>query len=102
MKIVTVPETPKALKDVQGDPPDFKKWLVFHLDSYEAVRTPTQIRQAAKIVGLIEEANGTIAFEDADLEVVKGALQKTPYAPRVSRQLLGYYDAIDKAEEVKK
>jgi len=99
MKLVKVPD-PVKVEGVKEIP--FKEWLVTHMDSFEGVKTPSQVRQAAKIVDVIEKSNGEIAFEDADYEVMKAAIQKTPYFPKIARQLVGYYDAFDKAEEVKK
>ena len=101
MRIITIPATVE-LKDVKGDPLPFKKWLIFNLDTYEAVRTPSMVRQAAKIVGIIEDAKETISLEDAQYDTVNGSLQKSNYAPIISRQLLSYYDAVEKAEEIKK
>ena len=102
MKVVTVPAdiTVKGVQKEETIP--FKDFLVHHLDNFEGIKTPSQVRQAGKIVGTIEAANGTIALEDAEYEILKSALQSIKYFPKVARQLVAYWDAFDKAEEVKK
>lgn len=101
MKIITCPATVE-LKDVQGEALPFKKWLLTHIDTFEGVKTPSQVRRAAKIAGAIEESNGTVTLEDEDYEILKSAVASVKYVPKISRQVLSYYDAVDKAQEVEK
>lgn len=101
MKVITVPGTVE-LKEVQGDPISFKKFLMTHLDAFEGIKTPSQVRQAAKIAGAIEDCNGSLSLEDAEYETLKSAVQSVKYIPKISRQLIAYYDAFDRAESLSK
>jgi len=104
VKVIDIPATIKTKP--AGAAPEmeisFKDWLVKHLDVYQEIKTVSQIRQASKIVDAIEAANGTLALEDADFAVLKGAVEKPFYVPGINRQLLPYYDAMDKAQDIKK
>lgn len=104
MKIVDVP-APIAVKiGVKGEvveDVDFKKFLVFHLDHHAEIKSLDQLRQVNKIVAAVEGGNGTIKLEDADYTLLKAALQNPKYHTAVGRQLLPFYDAFDKAQEVK-
>ena len=106
MKIVDVPAdvTPKGILGRESDhkPVSFKEWLMIHIDSYGGIKSPSQVRQAGKIVDAIEAGNGTMTFEDADFDILKASLQESKYIPGVARQLTSFYDAVDKAQEVKK
>ncbi len=107
MKIIDVPAdvTPKPIGGKGGEdgkPISFKEWLTVHIDTYGGIKSPSQVRQAGKIVGAIEAGNGTMSFEDADFDVLKASLQESKYISGVARQLTSFYDAVDKAQEVKK
>jgi hypothetical protein len=106
MKILDVPAdvTPKPIAGRTDEPKpiSFREWLTLHLDTYGGIKTPSQVRQAGKIVGAIEAGNGTMSFEDADFDVLKASLQENKYVPGIARQLTSFYDAVDKAQEVKK
>lgn len=106
MRIVTVPAPIKVAlasrKDLDPTDISLKDFLTTHLDGYSAVKTPSQVRQVCKIMDAVEKGNGTMAFEDADFEVVKGAVQEGgKYVPGVARQLIAFYDALDNAETLK-
>lgn len=106
MKIIDVPAdvTPKGIMGRPSDekPVSFKEWLMVHIDSYGGIKTPSQVRQAVKIVAAVEAGNGTISMEDAEFEVLKSSTQESKYVPGVARQLTSFYDALDNAQEVKK
>lgn len=75
----------------------FKKFLTDVVDSYtESAKLPKQIRQREKVIRVIEASNGHLQFEDADFELVKGAVEAggVPYQPVISRQLVPYLDAL--------
>ena len=103
MKIITVPEK-AVIKDEKGAPVEalditFKSFLVAHIDSYGDTKTVSQLRQAAKLIDKIEAGNGTISLEDEQYKLLKAACEKIVYRPVVSRQLIGYYDAVEKAAD---
>lgn len=105
MKIIDVPAdvTPKLPGGggKEGEAISFKSWLTQHMDFYSVIKTPSQVRQAGKIIGAIEAGNGTIKLEDADFEVLKASLNEGKYIPGIARQLTAFYDAIDKTQDVK-
>lgn len=105
MKILDVPPevTPKPIGNSAQEqkPITFKEWLTIHLDTYGGIKTPSQVRQAGKIIAAIEEGNGTIKLEDAEFELLKGSLQEGKYLAGIARQLVTFYDAVDKAQDVK-
>jgi hypothetical protein len=102
MKIITVPEK-AVIKDEKGAPVEldipFKSFLITHIDNYGDTKTVSQIRQAQKLIDKIEAGNGTISLEDEQYKLLKAACEKIVYRPVVSRQLIGYYDAVEKATE---
>lgn len=101
MKIVKVPENVKVkIGEESTDIFTFKKVLTDHIDSYGETKTVTQLRQASKIIDKIEAANDSLSLEDADYEILKAACSKIVYKPLVARQMLSYYDAVEKAESV--
>ena len=102
MKIITVPPDVKVkLGDEEREFP-FKAALVLHLDSYVEIKTISQVRDAKKILDAIEAGNGTISLEDKQYEVLAAACKSKAYHTMISRQLLSYYDAIEKAADVTK
>ena len=102
MKIITVPEK-AVIKDEKGAPVEldipFKTFLIAHIDSYGETKTVSQLRQAQKVIDAVESGNGTIALEDEQYKLLKAACEKIVYRPVVSRQLIAYYDAVEKASE---
>lgn len=106
MRVIDVPGDviPKGImgKPTDEKPVSFKEWLMVHIDTYGGIKTPSQVRQAVKIVDAIEAGNGTISIEDAEFDILKASLQESKYVPGVARQLVSFYDALDKAQEVKK
>lgn len=102
MKVIEVPGTvePKAF-DAKGTPKtvSFKEFLNLHLDTYGGAKTPKQIRQLAKVFDIIEKSDGHIELEDADYDLVKAACEDVKYVAGFARQLIPYYDAIDKAQK---
>jgi hypothetical protein len=106
MKIIEVPATVtvKPITTQKGEDKaiPFKEFLGLHLDAYGNIKTPKQVRQLGKLFDAIEAGNGTISIEDADYDLLKAALEEIKYIPGVARQMVSYYDAVDKAQEVKK
>jgi hypothetical protein len=106
VKIITVPEK-AVIKDEKGAPVEgldlpFKKVLIQHLDAYGDVKTISQIREAQKVIDAIEAGNGTISLEDKQYELLAAACKNKVYQTAVTRQLLAYYDCVERAEEAKK
>lgn len=105
MKIIDVPADviPKlpGSGGKDGEAVSFKSWLTQHIDFYGGIKTPSQVRQAGKIIAAVEGGNGTIKLEDADFEILKASLQESKYIPGIARQLTAFYDAIDKVQDVK-
>lgn len=106
MKIITVPADVVITFTTQhGDKDEalpFKKVLVHQMDTFDQVKTRAQIRQAEKIVKVIEESNGTISLEDADFNILNDACREFRFNAYINRRLVSYIDALEKAEEVKK
>lgn len=114
MKIVDVPKpiTVKfpLIKDGSAEPREitFKEFCLMHMDNYGSIKSPSQVRQASKVFDAVEAAKKgadgqeTIALEDAEYELLKSAVGEVKFVPGVSRQLVPYFDAIDKAQDVKK
>src|SRR5689334_23139506 len=102
MRIVTIPP-PVNAKPVGNGPSEeisFKKFVMVHLDSYSAIKTWVQIRQAGKIADKLEQGTESVALEDAEYDILKGALGEIKYLPGVARQLIAFYDAFEGAQEV--
>ena len=102
MRIITVPATVEAELRGQKLPFTFKEFLMAHLDAYAEVKTVSMVRQVSKVAEVIEKATDTMSFEDADYNLVKAACDKVALVPALSRQVVSYWDAVEKAEEVKK
>jgi len=102
MKIITCPPDVMVKFDDGEKEFPFKKALILHLDNYGELKTVSQIREAQKVIDAIEAGNGTIALEDSQYDLLAAACKRVIYHPRVTRQLFSYYDAIEKAESVKK
>jgi hypothetical protein len=114
MKVIEIPETLKVtLRGLQGEQElefPFFDFVTAALDNYAPLgKGVKQVRQAAKIAGLIEAAeekcNGgaekcdrALALEDADFEVVKAAVNAHGWPPSTARQVLAYFEAVEKAE----
>lgn len=60
-----------------------------------------QIRQAVKIMGIVEQANGTLTLEDADYEVVKAAVESCAWKPQFARKALPFFEAVEAAKDAK-
>ena len=109
MRLITVQEPIKVsvlLEDGRRVPikQDFKQWLVDMIDGSADKLTLRQVRQLNKIIGTIENANGSISLEDSEYEIVKGILGPEGIAKWFagpSRQLIPFIDAVLNAQEVK-
>jgi len=104
MKIVDVP--PDAEIKFPGRPEaakmSFREFLISAMDMYEpAGKGPSNIRKAFKIVSSIEAMDGHLTLEDADFEVLKSAVESASWKPAAARQLVAFFDAMDKVQEVK-
>lgn len=102
MKIITVPKDVKVKVGEEEKVFPFKESLIFHLDNYAEIKSVSQLRDAQKVIDAIEAGNGTISLEDEQFKLLKAACDKMCYRPVIARQLISYYDALEKAEEVKK
>lgn len=109
MKIIDV-QKPLEVKfqTTQGEKVEevkFKDFLVNHLDAYSAdwAKSLQQLRQINEIVKIVEAGNGTITFErNDDWEVYEAALKIPRYKGHPGRQLLPFYEAALKAQDVTK
>jgi hypothetical protein len=108
LRIVDVPkDLTLKLMDDQGNDVEqvmtFKKFAVYHLDAYsvEQKLSLSQLKQLQAIVDVVEAGNGTMTFKrDDDWEVYKTALGTPRYRGRAGRQLIPFYDAAVKCQEV--
>lgn len=105
MKVIEIPAPIKAKLIGSKDEPKeivFKEFLALHIDTFSGAKTPKQFRQLAKISDALEAGAGTFQVEDADYDLLKDCLNEGKYLPGVARQLIPFYDAIEKAQDVKK
>jgi hypothetical protein len=105
MKILDIPAT-VTVKPVggQGEPRQlpFREFCLTHIDTYAEIKMTGQIRQIAKIAAALEGDAATFQLEDAEYELLKAACGAPKFLPGVCRQVVSYYDALDKAQDVKK
>jgi len=106
MKIITVPKQ-AVLKDEVGEPlknadVTFKMFLIRHLDGYVETKTASQMRQSLKVIDEIEAAKDTLTLEEEQYKLLKAACETLRYPHGLARQMISYYDAVDRAEDVKK
>lgn len=106
MKVVDVPgDIVIQLRTATGKMEErtpFKKFLVHQLDTFDGVKTREQVRQADKIVKLIESSNGSISFEDADYALVNDACAELRWMAEAKRQLIPFLDALEKPQAAAK
>ena len=102
MKIITVPADVKVKLGEEEREFPFKAALIAHLDNYVEIKTISQSREAQKVIDAIEAGNGTISLEDSQYTLLSSACKSRVYHNAITRQILSYYDAVEKAEEVKK
>lgn len=103
MKIVAVPGTciETATPEGRKKSLSFVEWCQTALDLYAPLgKGPKAARQAAKIFEALEKANGTIAFEDADFDVLKAATEACDWIAKINRQAEPYWSAVEKAQDV--
>lgn len=108
MRLITIPKpivvkTTKSIKEVEQNEVHFKGWTQNLIDYYsEGVKTLKQVRQVQKIVEAIEKAEETLKLEDADWELLEGAVKAYPtkMAPGVVRQHFPFVDAILNAQVI--
>ena len=99
MRVIEVP-APAVLDNAQK-PFCFSDFLQTALDGYPPCgKGPKQIRQAAKIAGVLESLDGTktLSLEDADYEVVHQAIEAMAWNPSVARRIVPFFDAVEKAQ----
>ena len=105
MKVVDVPEVvkiPLTLEETRDF--TFVEFLRGAFDQYEPFgQGIANVRQALKLHGQLDTLNGekVIRFEDADFTVMKSAVEKSKWRPAVSRYLISFFDAVEKAQDVK-
>ena len=106
MKLLKIPAPVKlefsSPSGTQEQEVTFHKFLSLHLDALEP-KTWAQIRTVEAIARTIEAAKGdTMAFEDAEFEVLKDAVDKPRYLMPFARKMLSFKDSVENPEEVKK
>lgn len=74
----------------------FSKFVSESFDNFPA-KTIKQVRQAVKVIGLAEKATQVLSIEDEDYAALKDATTNVAFIPRIARQLLAFYDAVEKA-----
>lgn len=83
----------------------FKDFLVEALDIYAPIgKSLRMMRQANRIVDVIETSNGHLALEDADYAVLRGALHLDDEAGAfnpILRRLEPFFAAVESAEDTK-
>ena len=105
MKVIEIPAPIKAKLIGSKDEPKeipFKEFLELHTDTFSGAKTPKQFRQLAKIAEALDGSKDTFQLEDADYDLLKECLNEGKYLPGVAKQLIPFYDAIEKAQDVKK
>jgi len=102
MRIIAIPEPIKVKFDDGEKTFTCKEVLLHQLDLYGELKTLSMLREAQKVAEAIEAGNGTISLEDSQYELLKAACQQPKYIPKVGMKVLPFFDAVEKAEEVKK
>jgi hypothetical protein len=103
MKILDVPKDAEiTVPTGQKMPLTFKGWLQIALDQYSPLAMGVKnMRLAAKISQTIDEANGSMKFEDAEFEHVKAAVEGCKFNPAVVKHFGSFLDSMEKVQEVK-
>lgn len=107
-RVMEIPEPITLLTDGVGGAGQsqeviFQKFLTVSIDTYvDKDKTLKQLRQQDKVIRIIEEANGTLALEDADYDLTLSSVeQRLIKLPTVlGRQCLPYLAVLEGAEEV--
>ncbi len=102
MKIITVPKELEVELNKEKKPLTFREFLFNHLDYYAEYKTPKMVRQVVKISHAIDEMKETLVLEDEDCALLQAACTAVKYLPVMSKQIEPYWNAVEKAEEVKK
>ena len=83
----------------------FVQFLTISMEAHEPCgKGAKNIRQYDKVMTILEAVTPettVLQFEDADLDLVKAAVEAFPWIPSASRAMLSYYDAMEKAQDVK-
>jgi len=83
----------------------FKRFATTHVDAYSKkfAQTLNQLLQIKAVVDIIEKGNGTIVFERADdFQIYEEAMKAILFTGSLGRQLIPFYLAAKKVEEVQK
>lgn len=92
-----------AVLNRQKMPMTFLEWSTICVDNYaEMAKGAKAARQAARIVDALENANGTCHLEEAEFEILKAAVEKQEWKAGLNRKMIPFYEAIEKAQDVKK
>jgi len=102
MKIITVPKDLEVEINREKKPLTFREFLFNHLDYYAECKTPKMVRQVVKVGHAIDEMKDTLVLENEDCALLQAACTAVKYLPVMAKQLTLYWDAVEKAEEVKK
>ena len=101
MRRIAMPGNIKV--DINGKETDrtFKEFVIDAVDGCPEVfgRGTKMIRQANKIVGLVEKASGELILENSEYDSLTKALTLGPFRVGPTRQVIRFIDAIEEAEE---
>ena len=103
MKRVQVP-SPVEVKMV-GSTMEFKEFCLQAMESSQSYgKGLANVRKYIRTCEVLEKganAEGFVFFEDEDFHCLHDAVKTTAFRPSVGRSLLPFYEAMEKAEEVK-
>lgn len=110
MKVIQVPQDiTLTVVDREGNDGaevmTFKRFATTHVDAYsnKFAQNLNQLLQIKAVVDIIEKGNGTIVFDRADdFQIYEEAMKAILFKGSIGRQLIPFYLAAQKAEEVKK
>lgn len=113
MKVIDIPESvtisflrraENGIVETEQQVP-FLQFLQESLDQYaDFSKGAKQARQYDQLCRVIEAVNGekVVRFGPADFEVVRSAVEAARWiSPKVNRAYLPYYEALEKAQDVK-
>lgn len=108
MKKILIPAPimfpPEIAKGLEPDnrTVSFQEFLTTAVDQFEEFgKGVSGIRQGAKIIEIVEKANGEFQLEDADYAKLKEATNFASYNPKIARFLIPFFEALETAETVK-
>jgi len=77
-----------------------KEWIGELLDNYSGFGKGVKgIRQAIKIEKAFADADNDFTIDDAEWNALKKAMEDVTLNPKVARQIIAFYDAIEGATD---